>query len=87
MSEPVYFQTPPAKEVARRFLLGYDLVLFDTPTAILLSDPVLLASHLDGLLVVVGVERVNRDLPGQSRQRMQGTGGGYARVAGESSQP
>jgi succinoglycan biosynthesis transport protein ExoP len=59
---------------AIRNLPGYDLVLFDTPPAILLSDPVLLASHLDGLLLVVGVERVNRDLPGQALERMQGTG-------------
>ncbi len=46
-----------------RALPGYDVVLFDTPPALLLSDPVLLASHLDGLLFVVGMERVNRDLP------------------------
>jgi succinoglycan biosynthesis transport protein ExoP len=57
-----------------RNLPDYDLVLFDTPPAFLLSDPVLLASHLDGLLFVVGIERVNRDLPVQALERMQGTG-------------
>lgn len=59
---------------AIRDLSQYDLVLFDTPPAFLLSDPVLLASHLDGLLLVVGIERVHRDLPAQALERMQGTG-------------
>jgi len=57
-----------------RALPGYDVVLFDTPPALLLSDPVLLASHLDGLLFVVGMERVNRDLPAQALERMRDTG-------------
>jgi capsular exopolysaccharide synthesis family protein len=57
-----------------RALPGYDVVLFDTPSALLLSDPVLLASHLDGLLFVVGMERVNRDLPAQALERMRDTG-------------
>jgi capsular exopolysaccharide synthesis family protein len=59
---------------AIRNLPDYDLVLFDTPPAFLLSDPILLAEHLDGLLLVVGIERVNRDLPLQALERMQGTG-------------
>jgi len=59
---------------AIRNLPDYDLVLFDTPPAILLSDPILLAEHLDGLLLVVGIERVNRELPLQVLERMQGTG-------------
>ena len=59
---------------AIRQLPGYDLVLFDTPPAFLLSDPVLLASHLDGLLFLVGLSRVNRDLPGQALQRVRETG-------------
>ncbi len=59
---------------AIRQLPGYDLVLFDTPPAFLLSDPVLLAGHLDGLLFLVGLSRVNRDLPGQALQRVRETG-------------
>jgi capsular exopolysaccharide synthesis family protein len=57
-----------------RALPGYDVVLFDTPPALLLSDPVLLASHLDGLLFVVAMERVNRELPAQALERMRDTG-------------
>lgn len=57
-----------------RALDGYDFVLFDTPPALLLSDPVLLAGHLDGLLLVVGIERVNRELPAYAYQRIRETG-------------
>jgi Mrp family chromosome partitioning ATPase len=53
-----------------RQLPGYDLVIFDTPPALLLSDPVLLAEHLDGLIFLVGLSRVNRDLPAQTLQRL-----------------
>lgn len=57
-----------------RSLPGYDLVLFDTPPALLLSDPVLLPEHLDGLIFLVGLSRVNRDLPAQALQRVRDTG-------------
>jgi succinoglycan biosynthesis transport protein ExoP len=57
-----------------RELPGYDLVIFDTPPALLLSDPVLLAEHLDGLIFLVGLSRVNRDLPAQALQRVRDTG-------------
>ncbi len=59
---------------AIRDLGNYDLVLFDTPPTLLLSDPVLLSEHLDGLLFLVGLSRVNRDLPAQALQRMRETG-------------
>jgi succinoglycan biosynthesis transport protein ExoP len=57
-----------------RQLPGYDLVIFDTPPALLLSDPVLLAEHLDGLIFLVGLVRVNRDLSVQALQRLRNTG-------------
>jgi succinoglycan biosynthesis transport protein ExoP len=59
---------------AIRQLPGYDLVIFDTPPALLLSDPVLLAGHLDGLIFLVGLSRVNRDLPAQALERVRDTG-------------
>jgi capsular exopolysaccharide synthesis family protein len=59
---------------AIRLLPQYDLVIFDTPPTLLLSDPVLLAEHLDGLLFLVGLSRVNRDLPAQALQRVRDTG-------------
>ncbi len=59
---------------AIRLLPQYDVVIFDTPPTLLLSDPVLLAEHLDGLLFLVGLSRVNRDLPVQALQRVRDTG-------------
>ena len=59
---------------AIRLLPQYDVVIFDTPPTLLLSDPVLLAEHLDGLLFLVGLSRVNRDLPAQALQRVRDTG-------------
>lgn len=59
---------------AIRDLPQYDVVIFDTPPTLLLSDPVLLAEHLDGLLFLVGLSRVNRDLPAQAMQRVRETG-------------
>lgn len=57
-----------------RLLTDYDLIVFDTPPAYLLSDPVLLSEHLDGLLFVVGIDCVSRDLPGQAIERIRETG-------------
>jgi len=57
-----------------RQLPGYDLVIFDTPPVLLLSDAVLLVEHLDGLLFLVGLSRVNRDLPAQALQRLRDMG-------------
>jgi succinoglycan biosynthesis transport protein ExoP len=59
---------------AIRDIPDYDIVIFDTPPILLLSDPILLAEHLDGLLFLVGLSRVNRDLPAQSLQRVRDTG-------------
>jgi succinoglycan biosynthesis transport protein ExoP len=57
-----------------RNLPGYDLVVFDGPPALLLSDSVLLAEHLDGIIFMVGLSRVNRDLPVQALQRFRYAG-------------
>lgn len=53
--------------------LGYDIVIFDTPPALQLSDPVLLSAHLDGLLFLVGLQRVDRSLPAEALKRIQRT--------------
>ena len=57
-----------------RQLSNYDQVIFYTPPALLLSVPVLLAEHLDGLIFLVVLARVNRDLPAQALQRLRNTG-------------
>jgi capsular exopolysaccharide synthesis family protein len=57
-----------------RAMEGYDIVLFDSPPSLNLADPLLLSVHLDGLLFLVGVQRVDRNLPEQAIERIRDTG-------------
>lgn len=57
-----------------RSLHGYDIVLFDSPPALNLADPLLLSVHLDGLVFLVSVQRVDRSLPEQAIERIRDTG-------------
>jgi capsular exopolysaccharide synthesis family protein len=57
-----------------RGLPGYDVVLFDSPPALELADPVLLSEHLDGLVFLVSIQRVDRALPEQALRRIQAGG-------------
>jgi Mrp family chromosome partitioning ATPase len=43
----------------------FDLILFDTPPAMDLVDPLLIAEHTDGLMLLVSVGQIHRDLPAQ----------------------
>ncbi len=52
----------------------YDLVIFDTPPALGLSDAALVTEHVDGLLMVVSLRRVPRDLPKQAIRRIRDAG-------------
>ncbi len=57
-----------------RRLLGYDYILFDLSPALELSDSLLISQHLDGILFVVSLGLVRRDLPAQALKRIQRTG-------------
>ena len=57
-----------------RELPGYDLVIFDTPPCLLLSDPVLLGEKVDGILYLVGLGRVGREIAPQAIKRIKATG-------------
>ena len=57
-----------------RGLPGYDVVLFDSPPALELADPVLLSEHLDGLVFLVSIQRIDRSLPEQALRRIQAGG-------------
>ncbi len=57
-----------------RALPHYDIVLFDSPPALDLSDPVLLSQHLDGLLFLVGMQQINRSLPTIALRRISASG-------------
>lgn len=49
----------------------FDLILYDTPAAQGLSDAALVAQHLEGMVMVVSLDQVNRDLPAQSMERIR----------------
>jgi capsular exopolysaccharide synthesis family protein len=57
-----------------RELPGYEVVLFDSPPALELADPVLLSEHLDGLVFLVSIQLVDRNLPKQALRRIQAGG-------------
>ena len=52
----------------------FDLVLFDTPPVIGLADTALLSQHLDGLILLVSLDRVDRDLPKAALERITAAG-------------
>ena len=52
----------------------FDLVLFDTPPVLGLADAALVAEHCDGLMLLVGLEMVDRSLPKESLSRIRSSG-------------
>jgi hypothetical protein len=65
-----------AQEVVNqiRDLPDYDIVLFDAPPCLMLSDPILLGEKLDGILFLVGLGKVSRELAPQACRRIIATG-------------
>lgn len=53
---------------------GYDLIIIDTPPALGLSDAALVAEHVDGLMMVVSLKRVPRDMPAMALKRIREAG-------------
>lgn len=49
----------------------FDLILYDTPAAQGVADAALVAQHLEGMVMVVSLDQVNRDLPAQSMERIR----------------
>jgi polysaccharide biosynthesis transport protein len=52
----------------------YDVVIMDTPPALGLADAALIAEHVEGLLMLVSLRRVPRDLPKQAISRIRDAG-------------
>ncbi|MCT0217059.1 polysaccharide biosynthesis tyrosine autokinase [Synechococcus sp. CS-1330] len=52
----------------------FDLVLFDTPPVLGLADSPLLAQHLDGLILLVSLDQVDRGLPKEAISRVRSSG-------------
>jgi succinoglycan biosynthesis transport protein ExoP len=57
-----------------RSLNGYDIVVWDAPPCLMLADPILLGEKLDGILFLVGLGKVNRNLAPQACRRIKATG-------------
>jgi capsular exopolysaccharide synthesis family protein len=57
-----------------RQLPGYDIVLWDAPPCLMLADPILLGEKLDGILFLVGLGKVSRELAPQACRRIKATG-------------
>ena len=57
-----------------REIPDYDIVLFDAPPCLMLADPILLGEKLDGILFLVGLGKVSRDLAPQASRRIRATG-------------
>jgi capsular exopolysaccharide synthesis family protein len=52
----------------------FDFILYDTPPALGLADAALVAEHLDGLILLVSLGRVDRTLPREAIERLRSTG-------------
>ena len=52
----------------------YDMILFDTPPALYLSDPLLLSESLEGMIMVVCLRKVAREKPPIALRRLMTSG-------------
>ncbi|MGB7565614.1 MAG: chain-length determining protein [Prochlorococcaceae cyanobacterium] len=52
----------------------FDLVLYDTPPALGLADAALVAQHLEGIVLLVTLNRVDRSLPAEAVERIRDAG-------------
>ncbi|MEA5423093.1 GumC family protein [Synechococcus sp. CCY9202] len=64
------------KELIEQFANSgqFDLILYDTPPVLGLADSALVAEHLDGLMLLVSLERVDRRLPREAIGRIRSAG-------------
>ena len=49
----------------------FDLVIYDTPPVLGLADAMLTSEHVDGLILLVSLDRVDRHLPKEALKRIQ----------------
>ncbi|NDC15112.1 MAG: tyrosine-protein kinase family protein [Synechococcaceae bacterium WB9_2_170] len=52
----------------------FDLVIYDTPPVLGLADAALVAQHLDGLMLLVSLDRVDRSMPKEAAARIRSSG-------------
>ena len=52
----------------------YDMILFDSPPVIGLADSILISDKVDGVILLIGLDVIDRDLPGESINRIKSMG-------------
>lgn len=52
----------------------FDLIIFDTAPALELVDPLLISEHMDGMILLVSLGRINRELPSQVVRKVRESG-------------
>jgi succinoglycan biosynthesis transport protein ExoP len=57
-----------------RGLSHYDLILFDAPPCLMLADPILLGEKLDGVMFLVGLGVIAKDVVNQAMRRVKSSG-------------
>lgn len=57
-----------------RNLSEYDLILFDAPPCLMLADPILLGEKLDGMMFLVGLGVISKDVVNQAIRRVRSSG-------------
>lgn len=55
----------------------FDLILYDTPPILGLADAALIAQNIDGLILLVSLGMVDRDLPKRSLERILSSGASF----------
>jgi polysaccharide biosynthesis transport protein len=58
----------------------FDLVIFDTPPVLGLADAPLVAQHVDGIILLVSIGAVDRDLPKEAISRIRSSGAQFLGV-------
>ena len=53
---------------------AFDLILYDTPQALGLADAPLVANHLEGIVLLVSLNRVDRAIPSAAVERIRDAG-------------
>ena len=59
----------------------FDLILYDTPPVLGLADAALVAEHVDGLVLLVSLGKVDRNLPKEAVARIQSSGAALLGIA------
>jgi capsular exopolysaccharide synthesis family protein len=58
------------KQVMDRLSGEFDLIICDAPSILVVTDPVLMATHADTVILVVSVERAKRETVQRARKLM-----------------